>query len=795
MPDIGGMSPEFRAQTHNEIDRIGKENGTQEAHEERQPEPVSIFNALDTDQNKSVNLAEAKSKVMQGMQAGSNNGVLNVSNGSFSFKSLFETAMQKFNNISYEATEQGAAGVDAQIDSQVTSFNQSAEQLYNQYLEQRTNEAKSTSQIEDGKLVYRDAAGQIFETLDLSTAELAKYGYDENGNLLSADHMNTNGETVYETDYTYNDKNQLTSQTVTTNGNTATTSYQYNDAGQVTKESTVDTNGGTYEVNTNYDKKGRRTSEEISMSFGGTRTTLTTNYDKKGRIRETENTTTDATGTSTKTETYRKDGSRSTVRENASITDANTGTTTTTSFSTDYRRNGTVDEKSETRTETNTDGSSISSTISTDYRRNGNKGEETSSVTITNPDGSKSSSTTVTDFRRNGSVDDETKTVVLPDGSSTTSETEYYRNGNTKNFSSTSSNGFEGEISYRRDGSMKRMELENPNGSTSDTRYRNDGSVERHEIKDANGATVDTRFNEDGSTVAYKYNARGELKTTTTTTALPDGGKQVVTETPEGATVTDIFDKDGKQVSQKIVSPNGYVTTKTFGGEEEAPVTSQGENLLTPSQGTETSIVLTQPSYLNGLMADNNGESILIPLEGAKPPVTNQPPVEFTETEGSTPVNSSNTVAETSLQSEGITQEQIQEYMQTDPACIRLQTEIDNLSRQMSEIENQYGFERGDLGGSISASMETNYSRLSLSFEMLQNMQNDLKETIANWKDTPEGADTSRNFMEINSLRFTNVKKETLPDGTKVYNTDQGYINLLYKKMTPEELAQHGLNK
>jgi hypothetical protein len=97
--------------------------------------------------------------------------------------------------------------------------------------------------------------------------------------------------------------------------------------------------------------------------------------------------------------------------------------------------------------------------------------------------------------------------------------------------------------------------------------------------------------------------------------------------------------------------------------------------------------------------------------------------------------------------------------------------------------------------GSLTACTETNYSSLSVNLQMLEHTQNHLEERIANWEDTPKGADTSKNIMNINGHQFNNVKKETLPDGTKVYNTDQGYINLMFRKMTPEELAQHGLNK
>ena len=71
------------------------------------------------------------------------------------------------------------------------------------------------------------------------------------------------------------------------------------------------------------------------------------------------------------------------------------------------------------------------------------------------------------------------------------------------------------------------------------------------------------------------------------------------------------------------------------------------------------------------------------------------------------------------------------------------------------------------------------------------------KNTLKNWKDTPKDADVSDSVITTKRNTWTGVRKETLPDGTKVYNTDQGYFNLYFdggpgEKMSEDELKKHG---
>lgn len=161
------------------------------------------------------------------------------------------------------------------------------------------------------------------------------------------------------------------------------------------------------------------------------------------------------------------------------------------------------------------------------------------------------------------------------------------------------------------------------------------------------------------------------------------------------------------------------------------------------------------------------------------------------------------------IKDRGLSDEEIEQYIKADDNYIARFNYRADIDLKMKEIETKYNFTRGDtqqeIGAQLNASINNkdfdDYFQMKFFMKAYgDKFEESFKQTLANWVDTPKDADVSKFFFRRNSLTLTNVRKETLPDGTKVYNTAQGYYNLYFdgkpgKLMTEEELKKHGWTK
>lgn len=86
----------------------------------------------------------------------------------------------------------------------------------------------------------------------------------------------------------------------------------------------------------------------------------------------------------------------------------------------------------------------------------------------------------------------------------------------------------------------------------------------------------------------------------------------------------------------------------------------------------------------------------------------------------------------------------------------------------------------------------TDFSEVSMRKTDIKRFEN----TLSKWEDTPPDSN-GISQRTINGVQFTNIKKATLGDGTKVFNTDQGCFMLGAdgfpgKQLSPEAIAKHG---
>ena len=177
MSGPGGINPALNPQNENlKINHsINPElqEGVQQGGQTEQP--TSIFHRFDNQpQDGTVDYNEAKTSIFSHLNSAGREGTINISSGSHSFKSMFTKLAEQFAGVQYETTEEGVKTVDAQISSAAEDFNAQVTQMYDQYLQQRDQEAKVELIQQEGQddiLVYRDAAGKIFkqETADSTT--------------------------------------------------------------------------------------------------------------------------------------------------------------------------------------------------------------------------------------------------------------------------------------------------------------------------------------------------------------------------------------------------------------------------------------------------------------------------------------------------------------------------------------------------------------------------------------------------------------------------------------------------
>ena len=124
----------------------------------------------------------------------------------------------------------------------------------------------------------------------------------------------------------------------------------------------------------------------------------------------------------------------------------------------------------------------------------------------------------------------------------------------------------------------------------------------------------------------------------------------------------------------------------------------------------------------------------------------------------------------------------------------------------MKEIEKKYGFERGNIEQSMrsrfkmSSQDDDEYFKYKSFMHVYgDKFEQNFKDTLKKWVDTPKNIDFSKNIISRNNAEvITEVRKETLPDGTKVYHAKEGYFNLFYDggfglQLSEDELKKHGL--
>lgn len=158
------------------------------------------------------------------------------------------------------------------------------------------------------------------------------------------------------------------------------------------------------------------------------------------------------------------------------------------------------------------------------------------------------------------------------------------------------------------------------------------------------------------------------------------------------------------------------------------------------------------------------------------------------------------------IKDRGLNDEEFEQYIKLDGNYIAKSNYKSDIDRRMSEIESKYNFARGDVQGRLRANLSSgmdntdfkDYRNMEFFMNAFgNNFEEKFKEVLKNWVDTPKDEDASKRFFRRGSVNLTNVRKETLPDGTKVYNTNQGYYDLYFdglpgKKMDENELKKHG---
>lgn len=439
MPGINGMNPELNTTAPIEspkpkgVDPNLEANGnTQQTQETNQP--TSVFHQLDSNTNKAVEFDEAKSSIFNQMNTGAQTEVINIKEGSFSFKDLFEKATEKFKDVNYEATNEGVAKVDSEISAQVSQFNSDASALYEKYIQQRNVEAKvelsadkksleykdasgntfktekvTVEKSDDGNTIYRDSNGKMIYTENDSDHSTNTMIRDTNGNLLTATTRDNDGNITSTSTNTYNDKGQRTSRTYTSNGETLTSNYTYNQNGTLASEIVTNENGEVVEER-KFDKNGDEISYKSTISSENGTTNINQTFNKgKLKTNSRDFSSNDGSVNGTYTEEYRSNGNLKRSTNNIEINNLddynkkygteNGPATLDTHFSriSDYRRGGEL--KYETTSAIGTDGSM--ETTRTKYRGSGTRKWTQSG--IRNPDSN------ITAFRENFDVDNDVK--------------------------------------------------------------------------------------------------------------------------------------------------------------------------------------------------------------------------------------------------------------------------------------------------------------------------------------------------------------------------------------------------
>ena len=392
-----------------------------EVLEEKQE--VSIFHRLDSNKDNTIDKNESHDTIFSKMQTGANTETINISSGSgITFKSLYEAAMQKFQDIQYESNYDSAKGVNSvenKLASQANQFNMDAGKAYTQALQQRNNEAKGELSADKSTLEYKDAAGETFrtenvtvETKDGTTFYKNSAGktiyyesddgsqntsmYNSDGNLISSSTRDSGGNVTDSASYTYNEQGQRTSRTYTSQGQTFTSEFTYNPNGTMASEIVKDADGNVVET-TLYDKNGQEVSYDAVISDETSTTHIEQEFNKKGNLKSSTHSVSmnDGSASSISTETFRKNGTLKTRDTYFNTTDPNALNTSFNTHST-FRRGGEL--KYETIQTRGNDGTATTS--KTKFRGDGETRKWTQTG-VYNGDG------TTTAFRENFNIDDE----------------------------------------------------------------------------------------------------------------------------------------------------------------------------------------------------------------------------------------------------------------------------------------------------------------------------------------------------------------------------------------------------
>ena len=200
---------------------------------------------------------------------------------------------------------------------------------------------------------------------------------------------------------------------------------------------------------------------------------------------------------------------------------------------------------------------------------------------------------------------------------------------------------------------------------------------------------------------------------------------------------------------------------------------------------------------------DNNNDSKVKSFTLPKAAETNVDPVRYNPV---SPYNESKPETKPVVKNRGLTDDEIEQYINNDENYKNLKKHYDDIDKKMKEIEKKYGFERGNIEQSMRSrfKMSSQDDKAYFNYKFFMNSKGNefeqkFKDTLKDWIDTPKNVDFSKNTISRNNAEvITEVRKETLPDGTKVYHAKEGYYNLYYdggfgSQLSEEDLKKHGL--
>ena len=205
--------------------------------------------------------------------------------------------------------------------------------------------------------------------------------------------------------------------------------------------------------------------------------------------------------------------------------------------------------------------------------------------------------------------------------------------------------------------------------------------------------------------------------------------------------------------------------------------------------------------YRTETVAQNNNDSKVKAVTLPKAPETTVDPVRYNTV---SPHDESKPETKPVVKDRGLNDEEIEQYINNDENYKSLKKHYDGIDKKMQEIEVKYNFARSNdeqaQRARLNMSSEDDNAYFYYKFFMESkgnNFEQSFKNTLKNWVDTPKD-EVPKHFMRRNGEEITKVRKETLPDGTKVYHAKEGYYNLYYdgglgSKLSEVELKKHGL--